>query len=53
MNNIQKELDQAFSLLSAISVNGENVDRMAMAKQHLRAAFKLAGEKKEAEADGR
>ena len=45
MNDVMRELDEAFALLSAIPVAFDNVDRMAMAKEHLRRAYKLAEKK--------
>lgn len=44
MNEIQKQLDKAFTLISAIPVSGDVVDIMAMAREHLRSAYNLAGE---------
>lgn len=58
MENILKELDMAFGLISSIPVSGEAVDTMAVARQKLRGVYaelkKLSAEKetKEAEADG-
>lgn len=58
MENILKELDMAFGLISSILVSGEAVDTMAVARQKLRGVYaelkKLSAEKetKEAEADG-
>lgn len=49
MTNVQKELDKAFQMLMAIHVNGDSVELMAGAKEHLRTAYKLAGEEKESE----
>lgn len=43
MNEIQKQLDKAFTLISAIPVSGDAVDIMAMARKHLRSAYDLAG----------
>lgn len=45
MNDLQKELDRAFLLLSDIPVSGDAVDLMSMAREHLRTAYKLAGDK--------
>lgn len=42
MNELQKELDQAFNLVSAIPVSGGGVDVMAAAREHLRRAYQLA-----------
>ena len=44
MTDIQKEIDQAFKLLSSIPVNGDAVDVAAAAREHLRTAYKIAGE---------
>lgn len=53
MTDLQKELDQAFSLISAIPVSGEGVELMAAAREKLRKAFKMAEEKEtEKEKDG-
>lgn len=43
MNEIQKQLDKAFTLISAIPVSGDAVEIMAMAREHVRSAYKLAG----------
>ena len=55
MNEIQKYIEEAFKMLSAITVSGDNVDMMALAKEQLRKAYKLAGEitAEEAADDGR
>lgn len=42
MKELQKEIDQAFKLLSAVPVSGDAVDMMAAARNHLRAAYKLS-----------
>lgn len=42
MTELQKELDIAFSCLSAIPVSGDHVEIMAAAREHLRKAFRLA-----------
>lgn len=44
MTDAQKEIDQAFKLISAIAVSGNGVDVIAAARNHLRTAYKLAGE---------
>lgn len=49
MTDLQKELDQAFALVSAIPVSGDGVELMAAAREHLRKAFKLAEPEKEKE----
>lgn len=41
MTDIQKHIDTAFKMLSAIAVSGDNVERMALAKEQLREAYKL------------
>lgn len=45
MNEVQKILDTAFNLISTIPVNGDNVEKMADAKNYLRAAYAKAGER--------
>lgn len=53
MNEITKEINEAFKLLSSILVAGDAVDVMAAARGHLRRAYKLAGpEQEEAESNG-
>ncbi|MCI9165614.1 MAG: hypothetical protein HFF64_06400 [Oscillospiraceae bacterium] len=47
-NDIQRELDRAFTLLAAIPVSGDGVELMAGAKERLRTAYRLAGEAEEA-----
>lgn len=44
MSELQKHLDQDYAWLSKIPVAGEAVDNMAMARQELRIAFRLAEE---------
>lgn len=55
MENILKELDMAFSLISSIPVSGEAVDTMAVARQKLRGVYaelkKLSAEKETKEAE--
>lgn len=56
MNELQKELDQAFKLVSAVPVSGDGVDMMAAARESLRRAYQLAAppdEEKEGPGDGR
>lgn len=43
MKELRKELDQAYSLISSIPVNGDGVDIMAAAREHLRKAYRMAG----------
>lgn len=45
MNEIQKNLDNAYNVLTRISVSGDSVDLMATAKSLLRNAYKTAGDK--------
>lgn len=53
MNEIMKKLDEAYRLLSTISVSGDSVDVMAFARAKLRAVYndlgKLSEEKQEGE----
>ena len=49
MEELKKELDEAFRLLCGITVSGDCVELMAAAKEHLRRAYGLA---KEAGKDG-
>lgn len=58
MDEIMKNLDMAYGLISSIPVSGEAVDTMAVARQKLRGVYaelkKLSeNAKKEAETDGR
>lgn len=41
MSEAQKRLDQAFKWLSRVTVSGESVDCLAMARQELRAAYQV------------
>lgn len=52
MTDIQKELEQAFSILHTIPVSGDNVDRMMMVREHLRKAYRLAQQKEGEESGG-
>lgn len=47
MNEIKQRLEEAFQLLSTISVKGNEVDSMAVARANLRAAYRLLDERKE------
>lgn len=50
---LSEHINQAYKMLSAVSVSGDSVDYMAMARQELRAAHKLALEsEKEVASDG-
>lgn len=51
MTEIQKEIKEAFELVSAILVSGDAVDVMAAARNHLRTAYGMA-KSEEAEKDG-
>lgn len=44
MNDVKKKLDAVYSWISRISVSGDNVDFLAMARQELRNAYKLLEE---------
>lgn len=44
LNDLQKEIDMAFKLISSIPVKEDSVELMAAAKSHLRKAYKMAGE---------
>lgn len=44
MNDKQKLLDEAFRLLSAIPVRGDQVEVMAAARAKLREVYSLCGE---------
>lgn len=45
MNEIMDEINNAFKLISGIPVQGDFVEVMALAKEHLRKAFAIAEEK--------
>lgn len=47
MTDLQKEINEAFKLVSTISVSGDAVDIMAAARAHLRSAYNLADETEE------
>ena len=49
---VKEHMDKAYAWLSKIPVTGEAVDALAMARQELRAAFKLLPEEKEVKNDG-
>lgn len=44
-NDIQKEINQAFALISAVLVSGDAADAVAGARAHLRKAYELAADK--------
>ncbi len=52
MTDLQKEIDQAFKLLSAIPVSGDAVDLMFSARSSLRSAYQMAGAPEVAEDGG-
>lgn len=53
MESIRKHLQQAYALIGNISVCGDDVDRMAVARQELRqAAAELEQMKEKEEGDG-
>lgn len=45
LHEIKSELTEAYSLLSMIAVSGDNVDRLAEARERLRKAFHAAKER--------
>ncbi len=45
MNDIQKKIDDAFRMISAIHVNGDAVDVMAAVRINLKEAYKMSGDK--------
>ena len=47
-NKAIKHLDDAFRLISGLTVSGENVDIVFMAKQELREVYKLLNEEEKA-----
>lgn len=54
MNEVKKQLEEAFQILSAIPVSGDHVEGMAAAKAKLRTAYLLvekAEHENEEEAD--
>lgn len=52
MTDLQKEIDQAFKLISAFSVSGDAVDVIAGIREHLRAAYQMAAQEEEEKNDG-
>ena len=49
---VMEKIDEAFRLISSIYVRQNDVEVMAMAKAHLREAYKAAGTKEKEETDG-
>lgn len=47
MNEVQKEINNAYKMISTIAVSGDAVDTIAACKMSLRCAFKLAEDKPE------
>lgn len=47
MENVIQHLDTAYRLLSLIAVRGDDAERLAAARQEMRAAYALLTEKKE------
>lgn len=52
MNEVQKEVNAAFELIAKLSVSGDCVEIVAVAKEHLRTAYKLAADKPKEKKDG-
>lgn len=52
METIKMELDEAFKMLSEISVSRDGVELMAAAKEHLRRAYKMCDEDEKVISDG-
>lgn len=52
MNETAKRIERAYELLAKLSVSGDSVELLAMARMELREAYKLAKESEEAEAIG-
>ena len=48
-NDIQKEIDEAYKIISALQASGDTVDLIAGVRSHLRKAYKLAAEPSDAE----
>lgn len=44
-----KHIDDAFRLISGLTVSGENVDVVFMAKQELREAYKMLSEEEKSD----
>lgn len=52
MSELQKEINEAFIIISSIPVTEDSVDRMAMAREHLRRAYQMAEKSTEGKKDG-
>lgn len=48
MEDVIQHLDTAYKLLSMVAVRGDDAERLAVARQEMRAAYALLTEKKEA-----
>lgn len=47
MEELKKALETAFTAVSSISVQGDDVERMAIARENLRNAYRFVKEKSE------
>ena len=47
MENVIQHLDTAYRLLSLVAVRGDDAERLAVARQEMRAAYALLTEQKE------
>ena len=53
MDELQREINDAYNTLAVIPVAGDYIEVMAEAREHLRRAYKLSGLKQEeAESNG-
>ena len=52
MNEVQKEINNAYKMISTIAVSGEADDTIADCTRALRCAFKLAEDKPEEDKEG-
>lgn len=52
MNEIQKEINNAYKMLSALFVSGDQVDVVAAVKLSLRRAFQMAKDEQGKDASG-
>lgn len=44
MSELKNKLDMAFKMISSMTVSGDNQDKAVLAKENLRAAYKLLSE---------
>lgn len=49
---VKENIEKAYNLISTICVSGDNVERMAMAREYMRKAYQLAGQETKEEDDG-